>query len=115
MQHIPAPSAPGRVGRTEEQRRNFEEQIKAREAAIIKQRELWSVLNLFVSRNGGWLVSAPSERPLRLEVPIYSELPDKLFDLGYALQPPDGVSGERMIGDRITQILCFKFDVSPPR
>jgi hypothetical protein len=98
-----------------EDRKRFDEQMKARQAAIAGQRELWSAINLFVARNGAWLISAPGERPLRIEVPLYSELPDKLHDLGYDLYPPEGSSGERIEGGKILQTLRFQFQIPLPR
>jgi hypothetical protein len=41
----------------------------------------------FISRNGGWLISLPTAKYLRIEAPNESELPDRLFDLSYELKP----------------------------
>jgi hypothetical protein len=50
MQRI-FPSAPGRVARTEEQRRNFEQELKAKAALSEKYKAVWSSLNIFIHRS----------------------------------------------------------------
>jgi hypothetical protein len=44
---------------------------------------LWSALNSFISQQGGWLVSVPYTRHLRIETVQGSTLPTKLQELGY--------------------------------
>jgi hypothetical protein len=112
---IPVPSAPGRTARDPELRKSFEEQLRAKQAAIKQQQELWGRLARFVHANGGWLTSAPGERPLRVEMPVHSELADRLFDLGYDLHPADGITGERVVGGTILPTVRFQFQVSIPR
>jgi hypothetical protein len=57
----------------------------AAEAAKIteKQRDLWDRLNEFVTERGAAIVSVKHANPVRLEVPLDSELPAKLRELGY--------------------------------
>ena len=40
-----------------------------------KRRELWRALTDFIQNHGGWVVSPPSSRYLRVEVPQGSSLP----------------------------------------
>jgi hypothetical protein len=108
---IPVPSAPGRIARTEEQRQSFEAGLKAKAALSEKYKAIWSALAVFIHRNGGWLTSAPGERPLRVEIPVHSELADRLFDLGYDLHPADGITGERVVGGKIMQTVRFQFQI----
>jgi hypothetical protein len=80
----PAPTA--RKVYTKQDRLNFEEQIKAREAASEKKKELWSAINHFCrTNNKGWLVSAPGEA-MRFECAADSELPDLFIDRGFEVQ-----------------------------
>ncbi len=81
---IPVPSGPGR---TVEIGQGFEEQIKAKEEATRKRRELFDALARFIRNNHGWATSAPGHSSLRLEAKPDSDLPDLLIDRGFTLQP----------------------------
>jgi hypothetical protein len=48
-----------------------------------KQRDLWDALNQYVTERGAMIVSVKHANPVRLEVPLDSELPAKLRELGY--------------------------------
>jgi hypothetical protein len=58
---------------------------KSEPVAKFSQRRmrLWHALNDFIRANGGWLVSAPHEKFLRVEVPTKSSLPSRLIEFGY--------------------------------
>jgi hypothetical protein len=61
------------------------ENARAREAA--RQRsQLFEALNKFISAQGGWVVSPPGAKHIRVEIPKESSLPVKLADLGYHLR-----------------------------
>jgi hypothetical protein len=84
---VPIPVPTERKGSDPKARRDFEAELKAKQALSDKYKAIWSALNLFIARNGGYLISPPHAKRLLIEVPQYSELPDKLADLGYDLQP----------------------------
>jgi hypothetical protein len=105
VSRIPVPSAPGRKGRTEEMRRSFEEQIKTKEAAAARRRELHDTLVRFVNANRGWVVSAVPGRPIRIETPPDSDLIDKLAERGFDLRPTG--TGTRIEGGFITPICIY--------
>ena len=48
-----------------------------------KRQKLWEALNDYVSTAGGWIVSMPGARILRIEIPQRSPLAAKLSELGY--------------------------------
>jgi len=50
-----------------------------------KRQELWRALTDFIQNHGGWVVSPPSSRYLRVEVPQVSSLPVRLSKIGYSL------------------------------
>ncbi len=75
-----------------------------RAAAERKRRELWPAIN-----HGGWLVSAPAERDLRVEVPHGSELPDRLFDLGYDPRPAG--TNTRISGGLFVPVCVYTFQI----
>ena len=86
---------------------NLEDQIKAKTAANEKRKKIWGALSLFISRNGGYLVSPPHVKRLVIEVPQYSELPDKLFDLGYDLTPAG--TSTRIVGGAFVPVVAYYF------
>jgi hypothetical protein len=90
---------------------NFEDEIKRKQAEAAKRRELQTALGRFIHTNGGWLVSSPSEAVLRIEARPDSDLPDKLFDLGFQLRPAG--TGERIWGGRILPVSIFTFQIPP--
>jgi hypothetical protein len=55
-------------------------------APVEKQRRLFEALNAFVAQQGGWVVSAPGNKSIRIEAPEGSALPIRLAELGYKLQ-----------------------------
>ncbi len=93
----------------QKERKAAAELARRREAALQKQHELWPALAEFIRRKGGFLVSTPTERNLRIEVPQHSELPDELESLGYDLKPAG--TNERIIAERIVPVLCFQFQI----
>jgi hypothetical protein len=100
--------------------RETEKKIQARRAqeerralTMKRQRELFAVLAKIIAGRGGFLVSTPADPDLRIEVEQYSELPDELERLGYDLRPAG--SSERIIQDRITPVLIYKFSIPLPR
>jgi hypothetical protein len=48
-----------------------------------RRQQLWSAVNEYVGRHGGWITSPPGTQDVRIETPINSELPAKLSELGY--------------------------------
>jgi hypothetical protein len=61
----------------------------------------FAAINEFVISAGGWLVSIPGEREVRLECLETSDLPQKLRDAGYELRE-DG-EGQRIVPHAITE------------
>jgi hypothetical protein len=62
---------------------NYEQQIKASGQAIEQRKRLWAALSDFIHANGGWVVSRPGVKEVRIEIPKNSPLPVKLSELGY--------------------------------
>jgi hypothetical protein len=81
--------------------------------AAQRQREIWRALVEFIHRRGGFLVSTPGEKDLRIEAPQFSEVFDELGRLGFRLAPAG--TGERIIADRITPVLVYTFQIPLPR
>ena len=53
---------------------------------LVKQRtEHWDALNAFISQQGGWVVSPPGTKRLRVEIQHQSALPTRLLELGYSV------------------------------
>jgi hypothetical protein len=57
---------------------NYEAWVKAQSAAIERRKNLFEALHKFISQQGGWLVSPPGAREIRIEIPKKSDLPTKL-------------------------------------
>jgi hypothetical protein len=55
-------------------------------AHVEKQRKLFEALNAFVSEQGGWVVSPPGDRRVRIESPQASGLPIRLAERGFVLR-----------------------------
>jgi hypothetical protein len=51
-----------------------------------KRQELWDALNTYVREAGGWIVSVPGLKELRIEAPQGSTLASKLTALGYTIR-----------------------------
>jgi hypothetical protein len=58
----------------------------AYQAHAEKQKKLFDAFNTFVAQNGGWVVSVPGSKSIRIEAPEGSALPIRLAELGYKLQ-----------------------------
>ncbi len=54
-------------------------------AAVEKRRELFEAFNKFVSEQGGWIVSSPGAKRIRIETPENSSLPIRLAEQGIRL------------------------------
>jgi hypothetical protein len=90
---------------------SIEEQTKLFDAMRNRHEKLRAAITAYCHRNGGYLISLPTDKVLRLEVPGASELPDKLFDLGYDLRSAG--SNTRIIGDRLVPVRVYTFQISP--
>ena len=55
-------------------------------SAVEKRRALWSAVNAFVVKHGGWITSPADTATIRIEAPTSSPLPSLLADLGYSVQ-----------------------------
>jgi hypothetical protein len=104
---------PARKTYTQEERRSFEEQVKARQAAAARRRELHSALVHFVRANAGWVTSPPGH-PLRIETPPDSDLIDKLADRGFVDVQALG-SGSRIEAGVIRPVLVYELHLPPLR
>ena len=72
---------------------------------LLEQRtKLWEALNAFISQQGGWVVSPPGSKSLRVEIQQKSVLPAQLLELGYAVRSAG-------IGTRITSGKFLPVDV----
>lgn len=69
-------------------------------AKLEDRKERFATLNKFVTERGGWIVSIPGDRDVRVEVLENSSLPEEMSQLGYKLEP-DG-EGERILPHAIT-------------
>jgi hypothetical protein len=59
---------------------------RPRAAEVEQRRLLWEALRDFIHAAGGWVVSLPGLREVRIECPCGSSLPVKLADLGYSVR-----------------------------
>jgi hypothetical protein len=100
-----APTPTERKGSTPEERRNFEDEIKRKQAEASLRRALWEGLNGFVRVNGGWVTSPFNGSSLRIEAPPDSDLVDKLIDRGFDLQPIS--TGSRIEGGIIRPVCIY--------
>jgi hypothetical protein len=57
---------------------------RPRAAEVEQRRLLWEALRDFIHAAGGWVVSLPGLREIRIEAPQGSSLPAKLIELGYS-------------------------------
>jgi hypothetical protein len=48
-----------------------------------KRKKLWDTLGKYIHDNGGWVISIPHKKTLRIEVAAGSSLPSKLIEFGY--------------------------------
>ena len=74
-----------------------------------KRRELWLALTDFIQSHGGWVVSPPSGRYLRIEVPQGSSLPVRLAKVGYGLRHAGMTT---RIGDGFVTVDVLELDLS---
>lgn len=68
----------------ERRAKNYEEHLKALRLAVEQRKDLWAALCEFVRLNGGWVVSQPGTKQMRIEISRSSPLPAKLTQAGYA-------------------------------
>ena len=80
-----------------------DDSIKAK-SLTEQRRKLWETLNSFIGQEGGWVVSPPGEKHLRVEIPRKSALPSRLLELGYAVRAAG-------VGTRITPSGFMPVDV----
>ena len=52
-------------------------------AELEKRRRLWEALSAWVSQHGGWFVSLPGNREIRIEIPQGSSIPARLQEFGF--------------------------------
>jgi hypothetical protein len=64
-------------------------------------------LHEFIRKSGGWLVSAPHEKYLRVEVERGSPLPTKLTELGYDVRAAGVSTRVTSNGFMPTEIISF--------
>ncbi len=101
------------MAETSRLKRDFEQEIKFRGQQAEKYQNLWETLNQFIRQSGGFLISSPAEKYLRIEVPNESALPDKLFDLGYDLRPAG--ANTRIVGGRFLPVRVYSFRIPAGR
>jgi hypothetical protein len=63
--------------------RNQAQAEGAKAEANERRQKLFTALNTFISAQGGWVVSAPGAKNLRVEMRQGSSLPAKLSEFGY--------------------------------
>src|SRR5262245_52053599 len=74
-----------------------------------KRRELWLALTDFIQSHGGRVVSPPSGRYLRVEVPQGSSLPVRLAKVGYGLRHAGMTT---RIGGGLVTVEALKLDLT---
>ena len=52
---------------------------------IERRRALWEALEIYISKNGGWVTTMPGASPVRFEAEPGSTLPELLRSMGYEL------------------------------
>jgi hypothetical protein len=55
-------------------------------AHVEKQRKLFEAMNAFIAQEGGWVISPPGEKRLRIESPQNGGLPIRLAERGFLLR-----------------------------
>ena len=55
------------------------------DSGVERRRALWSAVNAFVVKHGGWITSPADTATIRIEAPTSSPLPSLLADLGYSV------------------------------
>jgi len=58
----------------------------AYQAYAAKQKKLFEALNAFVTERGGWIISPPGDKRVRIECCENSEIPIRLAELGHSLR-----------------------------
>jgi hypothetical protein len=71
-----------------------------------KRRHLLETLSKYITELGGWLISSPGNKTLRIECRELSEIPVRLAELGYKLRPCG--QGTRNIAERIVVTDIFE-------
>jgi hypothetical protein len=89
---------------------SIDEQVKHFDAIRDRREKLRAALSAYVHRNGGWVTSSVIEPRLRIECPQFSELPDRLHDLGYNLQPAG--TNTRATAQGLVPVVCYSFTIS---
>jgi hypothetical protein len=56
------------------------------ETEIEQRYNLWEALTAYIQSSGGWVISLPGTKHLRVEVPQNSALPAKLSEFGYKVR-----------------------------
>lgn len=78
--------------------------IGAEEKDAIRERKAeFEALNDLVRRGGGWIVSVPGAREVRLEVLPGSPLPNALRARGYQVERDEPAHGERILPHSIVE------------
>ncbi len=103
-----------RKGSTIKERQQFFERERQRAAAAEKRREMWDRLSRFIHNgNGAWLVSAPHDPLLRIEVREGSEVVDRLFDAGFDVIAAG--TNTRIEGGKFLPVRVYEFQIPLPR
>jgi hypothetical protein len=70
---------------------------------VRERKEEFEALNDLIRRGGGWIVSVPGAREVRLEVLPGSPLPNALRARGYDVQRDEPAHGERILPHSIVE------------
>ena len=74
-----------------------------------KQKKLWEALSAYITQQGGWVVSVPGLKVLRLEIPQGSSLASKLSELGWV--PRHAGTGTRLSPGRTPEEIFRSVDI----
>jgi hypothetical protein len=89
---------------------SIEQQARQFDETRDRHRKLWDGINQFVSRHGGHVVSPPYTKRLLIQVPQFSEIPDRLYDLGFVDLAAAGTS-TRVTPQGLEPVICFSFSI----
>src|SRR5262245_26019583 len=73
-----------------------------------QQKRLWDAVNDYVTQNGGWVVSVPHLRDVRVELPKDSALAIKLTEFGYAIVAAGTSTRVTTKGLEVVDVVAFK-------
>lgn len=92
-----------------DKKKNYVEYLKAEASQIELRKNLFEALSKYIHGHGGWVISSPGRKDLRVEIPRGSSLPAKLADLGYS--PRHCGTGTRLTSGNTPETIFLPVDI----